>query len=300
MFTRRPRPIAEHEATGDTSRIYHEIRQTLRVSGVNLNFRTWAGYEEFFSEMWAAIQPVAASQAFEAASNELRGRAADMALRLPPLELTATPGESQRFQIQRALRLYHYINPKLLLLTTIVRRGLAGEQSRDAGASPVDLGPKVPFGVPAAMAPMEMVDERPADTQTRRVFRDIQKTMRLSAVNSDYRTLALWPDYLSGAWAALKPLVRSKEYREAVAGIGGEAARLGQAFPVPTSINARRLKHRGERVASLIETTEGFERLLPGLILNIAVWSRAWTNPEELRKSPFPLVTGDAEQRQGM
>ena len=32
---------------------------------------------------------------------------------------------------------------------------------------------------------------------------------RSSSINSDYRTLALWPDYLAAAWARLKPIVAS-------------------------------------------------------------------------------------------
>lgn len=281
----------------ETARVYHEIRQTLRVTGVNLNFRTWAGYRTFFPAMWAAMQPIAASQAFESASSELRAQAADLARTLPALALDTTPGESQQFQIARALALYHYINPKLLLFTVIVRRGLQGER---ASAVAVDLGPRVPFGAPPTMAAMEMVDERPDDAEVRRVFRDLQKTLRLASVNSDYRTLALWPEYLSAAWAALKPVVRSDTYRESVTTLGREAMRLAHGFPVPTSLNARRLEKRGERVASLIETTLGFERLLPGLIMNIALWSQSSLPSDDLRKSPFPLTAGDFQPLRGM
>jgi hypothetical protein len=146
MFSRRPQPIAEHEAKGDTARIYHEIRQTLRVSGVNLNFRTWAGYPTFFPAMWAAMQPLAASEAFESASSELRAHAAELARTLPALEINAPVGESQRFHIARALALYHYINPKLLLFTVIVRRALQGKPATDVAIPSVDLGRKVPSG----------------------------------------------------------------------------------------------------------------------------------------------------------
>jgi len=300
MFSHRPQPIAEHEAKGDTARIYHEIRQTLRVSGVNLNFRTWAGYPTFFPAMWAAMQPLAASEAFESASSELRAHAAELARTLPALEINAPVGESQRFQIARALALYHYINPKLLLFTVIVRRALQGKPATDVAIPSVDLGRKVPFGPPPTMAPMEMVEERPADAEVRRVFRDLQKTLRLASLNSDYRTLALWPEYLSPAWAALKPVVRSDAYRESVATLGREAMRLAHTFPEPHSLHARRLDKRGERVASLVETTERFERLLPGLILHIALWSQSWSPAADLRQSPYPLTTGDVEPLRGM
>jgi pimeloyl-ACP methyl ester carboxylesterase len=53
----KPKPVDEYEARGETERVYHQIRQTLRVTGVNLNFRTWAAFEEFFPAMWDAVQP---------------------------------------------------------------------------------------------------------------------------------------------------------------------------------------------------------------------------------------------------
>ena len=152
MFGSKPKPIGEHEARGDTSRIYHEIRQTLRVSGVNLNFRTWAGFPRFFPAMWSAMQPIAASQAFESASDHVRARAAGLIGELPRLQVRANIGDSQRFQIQGALALYHYINPKLLVFTVLVRRGLAGEAPAGASAA-TELGRNVPFGARHAWPP---------------------------------------------------------------------------------------------------------------------------------------------------
>lgn len=93
MLKRKRSPIAEHEARGHTARIYHEICQTLRVSGVNLNFRRWATFPEFFPVMWAGMQPLAASDAFESAADGLRARAVDLAFTLPPLQVRAALGE---------------------------------------------------------------------------------------------------------------------------------------------------------------------------------------------------------------
>ena len=40
---------------------------------------------------------------------------------------------------------------------------------------------------------MDMVAEEPEDETVREVFRDIKTTLDLPNINSDYRTLALWP-----------------------------------------------------------------------------------------------------------
>ncbi len=38
------KPVTVHEAEDEIERVYHEIRQVLRVTGVNLNLRTWATF----------------------------------------------------------------------------------------------------------------------------------------------------------------------------------------------------------------------------------------------------------------
>lgn len=298
MFTQQPQPLAEHEARGDTARIYHEIRQTLRVSGVNLNFRTWAALPHFFPAMWAAMQPVAASRQFESASDDVRTRAADFALTLPALRTDAPLGESQCFQIERAVALYHYVNPKLLLFTVLVKRGLTGERAAPNASRTARSGRSVSFGPPAGMAAMEMVDEDPADTRLRRLFSDIKRTLQLSSVNSDYRTLALWPDYLEPAWAALKPVVQTEAYRQAAAALGEQAWSAADTCPTPAGMELDRLAARGEKTEALMDVTDRFERLLPSLIVNIALFARDWWPDDRLKRSPFPLTdTARMEER---
>ncbi len=36
----KPKLIKKTEATGEIESVYHEIKQSMRVSGINLNFRT--------------------------------------------------------------------------------------------------------------------------------------------------------------------------------------------------------------------------------------------------------------------
>jgi len=296
MFGSKPVPIAEHEARGDTSRIYHEIRQTLRVSGVNMNFRTWAGFPRFFPAMWASMQPIAASQAFESGADHVRGRAAELAGALPAVPTGTSTGESQRYQIRQALALYHYINPKLLLFTILVRRGLTGEAPAGAPAD-TELGPTVPFGPPARMAAMEMVSEAPGDRRLKRLFRDMKKTMSLPSVNSDYRTLALWPDYLEAGWTSLKRVVRTDDYLRATERLARDAAIVAERFPTPVNLDARQLRARGEDAEAVLEVTRRFEHLLPPLIVNIALLARDWWPGDELGRSPFPIADRPAGQK---
>ena len=293
----RPETVGEHEARGETARIYHEIRQTLRVSGVNLNLRTWAAFPHFFPAMWTAMQPVAASRAFESASDDVRARAAHLALSMRALRVDTSLGESQRFQVERALALYHYINPKLLLFTVLVKRGLTKDGTGVNQRGTADSGALVPFGAPPDMAAMEMVDEEPSDKRLRRLFSDIKKTLRLSSINSDYRTLALWPDYLEPAWAALKPVVHTEAYRQAASTLEEQARSAAERLPTPPGMEIHRLAARGENTDALVQVTDRFERLLPPLILNVALLARDRWPDHQLRRSPFPLT--DTASREG-
>ena len=64
----KPKPVAEYEAKGEIERVYHEIRQVLRINGMNLNFPTWAGYGQFLPVMWDAIRANLETRIFESAA----------------------------------------------------------------------------------------------------------------------------------------------------------------------------------------------------------------------------------------
>lgn len=283
----KPKPVDEYEARGETERVYHQIRQTLRVTGVNLNFRTWAAFEEFFPAMWDAVQPNLETRIFEDAADRIRAEAVHAADALGRVAALAEAdlGESQTFQVRAALNLYHYVNPKLLVLTSAVRLALRGESLGQPGSTPPEL---IQRGAPAGMYPMEMVDDDPESKQVESVFRDIKKTLGLSQINSDYRTLALWPDYLEAAWKGLKPVTQRDEYRQAADALRERSRTLARRLPHPVALTREQVEALGEDADEVIQTTEKFEQLLPGLILNIALLALDWTEPEELARSPFP------------
>jgi len=288
----KPKPVAEHEAEGDIERVYHEIKQTLRVTGVNLNFRTWAGYGQFLPAMWDAARPNAETRAFEEGADRLREQAARAAASLGRLNAASglTLGKSQGYHIRAALDLYHYINPKLLLLTSAVRLALRGEPVGE-GEGQAALRERIELGPPAAMHALEMESDPPHDKRLKALFRDIRRTLSLSSVNSDYRTLALWPDYLAAAWERLKPVTRGEQYARASDALREASRPLARSLPHPLPLDAKRVEELGEDADRILETTERFERLLPSLILNVALFSLDWRTSEELVRSPFPAET---------
>lgn len=280
------KPIAEHEAKDDIERVYHEIRQTMRVSGVNLNFRTWASWENFLPLMWDAMRPNAETVAFERAGDDVRKQALEYAAPLGTVNALAGAqlGESQRLQVWAALRLYHYINPKLLILTSAVKLGLDGEAVGGAGGESA----RIVLGPPENMYAMEMVDEEPDNEVTKEVFDDITSTLSLPSVNSDYRTLALWPHYLRQAWSALKPIIEMPEFNAAADRIRECARALAQKLPLAVNLSPALVKETGDDLAQIQKMTSNFEHILPPLILNIALLIRELESDESVLLSPFP------------
>jgi len=111
----KTKPVPEHEAEGETERIYYEIRQTLRATGVPQLFCSWAGHGRFLPLVWSVLQPNAETRAFEEASDRLR---AETARWIKPIEKPNPSahvrlGESQAYHIRASLDLYYYLYPLL-------------------------------------------------------------------------------------------------------------------------------------------------------------------------------------------
>src|SRR5579883_377377 len=188
----RRRPVSERRASGETERIFHEIEQTFRVTGINLEFRTLAGFDKLFPVLWEEAFLNVETLAFEEGADHLRAEAVQVARALGrPGALEAVDlGESERFRLRALLALYHYVNPKLLLFTSALSLALRGV-GLGAGVDERATEESLVRGVPPAMHPMEMVDEEPDDPRLRAIFDDIRRTLDLPSVNSDYRSLAL-------------------------------------------------------------------------------------------------------------
>jgi hypothetical protein len=288
----RPKPVPERNATGDIDRVYHEIKQTLRVSGVTLNFRTLAGYKNVLPLLWDELRPNLETREFEDDADRIRVRAAQLARLLLPSRSQPRMllGESQRYHIQNALKLYHYINPKLLLLMSALKVSLHGENIGRDHTSPSSL-PLIALGIPAKMYPLEMAGDPPEDQRVTQAFEDIKHTLSLPAVNSEYHTLALWPDYLVAGWERQKPLIRSSKYQEAAEELRQLSVHLARHLPLPMALSLRRIGDVGENPEHVLRTIERFESLLPALLLNNCVLLLDWFEEEELKRSPFPAAT---------
>lgn len=282
--------VDEYEADGPIDDVYHEIRQTLRVSGINLIFRVWASYDRALPTIWNAVRPLVEMRTFEAAADDLRVAAVQAATRLGAADARSAVriGKSQAYQIQQALQLYHYINPKLLLLVTALNGALSKNTTEQSSTQTPPTSELIERGEPAHMYAMEMVAEDPDDPTLQELFDDIKHTLSLSSINSDYRTLALWPTYVTKAWARLKQTIGGDEYQRAAALLQDQARRLAASLPYSIPLSREKFESLVQDAEEVANKTDTFERILPPLILNIARLGLDWQSPDRLAASPFP------------
>lgn len=300
----KPKPISERTAEGEIERVYHEIKQVLRVTGVDLTFRTWAAMGHWLPVMWDAMRPNAESRAFEHAADLVRADAMRLAENLGPLGAAAALvnfGESRAWQLMKSIELYHFLDPKLLVFTAAVRRALdegpiAGTNEATEGAEL--LSPRLP----RRMLPMEMQAEQPHHSRLADIFAQIRHTFSLEHLPGNYRTLGLWPDYLEAVWQRLEPLVAHMPFREAAEEVRQMARSMARTLPHPIALSYGRVALIGEDPEKIFETTVRLEERLAPLVLVMALLKRDWRPPtaiaEKLRGRvqgvPLPIPPGEA------
>jgi len=296
----RPKQVSEREAHGDVERVLYEMRRTLRVTGLDVTVRTWAGFERFLVGMWEAMGPNAETRAFESAADEVRAEAVEVAERLGRLGVwdAVLLGESQRYHLRGALELYHYLDPKMLVFTSAVKLALRDEP---VGAMrPAGSAERIERGAPARMMAMEWVSERPDDARLRGLFKDILDAVGPPSLPGEFRALALWPEYLRAAWERLKPRMKSEEWARACDALLATSRRLARGLPYQVALSRERLEVLHEDVEVIQRVTDQCERRLPMLVLGMAALvcdvedlERRLPFPAEARLVPDYVVAGE-------
>ena len=281
------KPIPEHEAEGGIGRIYYEIRQILRITGIPPLFCNWAACGKFLPLFWDAFQPNAETRVFEEAADRHRAEAARLVepFGKPGLSSQVRLGESQTYHLRASLDLYYYLCPKLAVLTSAARLVLAGER---VGKEETSEAERIERGAPAEMIAMELASEEMQDPRLRALFGEVKTISDLPVVSMDVRALALWPDYLNEARKRLKPIIAAAPYRQAAERLLEMSRREARDLPYSIPSLREKINAAGQNVEEVADLTARFERAYPRMILNIALLERDWKNTDALTASPFP------------
>ncbi len=94
----------------------------------------------------------------------------------------------------------------------------------------------------------------------------------------------------------MKPVVQQPTYEGATSAVRELASTLAAGLPVSIPLTREKLEQSGADFDQAVESTTTFERLLPGLILNVALCLQDWRTADELARSPFPAETRSGAQ----
>lgn len=266
-------PLPEYLAVGARKAVYEDTKAVLGVPWMGVVTMAFSHYPGFYGCLWSGLRPLCRSGVFQEACHELRrfteDRAASMDLAdlRPQLEARGYAAR-ECADIRAMIEVFGSGNYPYLLIATVARLLLAGGSlAGEAAAEEAGVRPA------AASGSLILMERHHADAPTLAVYDDIQATLGLPFVNTDYRALARWPSYFALAWADLKSVIETQDYEPSVAAVHQEALRLAEALPNPGALEPDALRQAAlaDAPSGEVEEVVGlFQWLLPGLVTNVA------------------------------
>jgi len=265
--------VREQDAPPAVQELYQEIRESLGLAHTSVLHKVYAYYPRFLEAHWHALRPVVSTRFFFQLAERI---AADAYTRMhnyfeiPDLiartaELRFSSGAQQ--ELRETIELFQYSNPLLLLIVSAQMQAFDGPVG-----DPV--APRDPANHPVFTQKPVFIDEETAPAPTRKIFDDMKRTFGMPVVNSDFRALARWPDFLRTYWETLRPIYASPLYQQSVYAVRENALAFARELPGPIELTVAQLSEidmTDDQIASLVRITELFVGGLSALVLNIAM-----------------------------
>lgn len=266
--------MPEYLATGELKLRYEDMKAVLQVPWMGVVTMAFAHYRPFYDVLWNGLRPLCLSTPFVKACRELRASVEERVRELAPRPLggaLAAAGYAPREigAIGEAVEIFSHGNFPYLLLATMARRLLEGEELSGSGSAPPYAGRHAP----EISVPLVLMEAHHADAPTQAIYADVKTTLGLPFVNTDYRALARWPSYFARAWADLKPKIATPLYTALVADAHRRAVDVATSLPNPGGLRSAMLQEAAARDGSLddvLAVVRLFQWLLPGLVVNVA------------------------------
>jgi halocarboxylic acid dehydrogenase DehI len=275
--------VRESETTDERAReAFRDIKSALRVPLVNLIFQAWAAYPRFLDLTWRRLRPSVLTLDFAELAGSIEAKVRTGTDSWPIIDHAAmlrarSVPESDLQRMREIVDLFTQVNPKLAILASAVDATL---RHMPVGG----VGTKGPHREEERERPKEfrgvrftLIEERDAPPRVRSIYEDMRTTLGLPFIETEYRAMASYPDWLEVWWKDCKPLTMGEPYRT-----------LGHDLAKAAADAAKRLPHRLHLSDDLLESCEidetkrlelrringAFVRLLPSLIINLEVARR--------------------------
>lgn len=266
-------PLPERLATGQRLSFYQDTKAALQVPWMGVVTMAFAHYPHFYGTLWQALNSVTQSEAFLTACTELRAfTEADLPTQ-PALASTLIEmgyDAVELAQIRDLIEVFSHGNMPYILIATIARLLLEGHELSGDTA----LIPSTKRHGPAPDTPLLLMEKHHADTGLAATYADLEESLGLPFVNTDYRALARWPSYFTRAWQDLRAVVIASDYEQRVAAIHDKAVALALTLPNPSGLTPDQLQAAAAKDGDeqlVRETVQLFQWLLPGLLFNVAI-----------------------------
>ncbi|MDQ6767739.1 MAG: halocarboxylic acid dehydrogenase DehI family protein [Candidatus Eremiobacteraeota bacterium] len=275
--------IRESEATDERAReAFRDIKSALRVPIVNLIFQAWAAYPKFLDVTWRRLRPSVLTIEFAALADSINKKVREGTESWPISDHAAqlrarAVNESDIARMREIVDLFTEVNPKLAILATAVDIALSG---LSAGG----VGTKGPQRDEERERPKEfrgvrftLVEERDALPRVRSIYEDMKATLGLPFIETEYRAMASYPDWLEVWWKDGKPRAGDVRYKALGDDLAASAAQAARTLPHRLFLSNDLLESCAlddAKRAELRRINAMFTRLLPGLIMNLEVARR--------------------------
>ncbi|WP_239589237.1 halocarboxylic acid dehydrogenase DehI family protein [Metabacillus crassostreae] len=217
------------------------------------------------SYAWQQVRPNMLTTNVEAVSNELR---------FPSITCVSTYDFTKNYpietlnKIKRILSVFHYVNPKLLLIASawvesISTRPILGKSN---------VTGMIKQGVIEGMPQISLVHIPDAPYKTQQLLLDIAKEHHSFDVASDFRALANYPQSLEISWMHLKPYIRGDEYSVLKSKLLDSSVDLvHQSMPYPVIVKIESLAnvYTSAQLSGIMGLLSMFQNFLSGLILEV-------------------------------
>jgi hypothetical protein len=278
--------VLEEHAEGDLKGIFEDIKRTFRVPFVSLPFGVLAAEPDFLRVAWRQLHTNAQTLYFEEQADEIRRYAVSSMSEIGELRTPASDGN-----ISRVLSAFHYVNPKILLGVSALRASLLGQLPRTVVLPTAQKRQIVP-GIAADMPSISLADPQTQDERLLRVFDEIRSVSPSGMVDTEYRALAAWPEYLEGAWSSVKIRMSTPEYRRATRRLRRMADEAVLGLPFRMDATPHTLRHAGlsERQLDTVRTLlDQFFRAASESVANVAVFTTGIEGRRRALESRYPV-----------
>ena len=185
--------------------------------------------------------------------------------------------------MREIVELFTQVNPKLMILASAVDAALSGVAVGGRGTKGPHRDEERERPKEFRLVRFGLVEERDAPPRVRSVYEDMKAELGLPFIETEYRVMATYPDWLEVWWKDCKPRTQDARYRSLEEEIGKAGAESAHALPHPLVLSEGLLESCDlvdAKRAELRRVNSAFVELLPGLIINVEIARRGLGSTE--------------------